>query len=483
MVIVTRIAVLALAVTGFGLVHAGAALAATAPNDNFANATVISALPFSDVVDNTSATTEPGEPTGQCFENPQQTVWYSITPASNMTIGVDMSGSTFFDTVFDVYTQLGSGLAGLSSPITCASLDNPTTSARFQASANTTYYIQAGSSCCTRGGSLHLNVSEILPPADDNFADATVISPSQFPFTDTEDATAATTQPGEPSCGQAPNSWWYSFTPTSAESLTASDGDFGHLAVYTGSGLTNLSQVGCARSTLTFRAIAGTTYYFRVNDSEQGLIGPVTFTLDHTQPPIASFLIDSDSASTIFVPTQFSDQSTDPGQVGIQSEVWDFGDGTTGTGSGPAHQYTADGDYTVTLTVTTFDGRTATTSQIVHVSTHDVGIATLTVPARAKVGKASPITVAVSNKRYPETVQVQLYSNDNQGFFGNLVGTLTLSVPVKAGKKTTQFVFSYTFTSADATDGKVAFEAIATIQGANDALPADNIVIASTIVR
>ena len=58
-----------------------------------------------------------------------------------------------------------------------------------------------------------------------------------------------------------------------------------------------------------------------------------------------------------------------------------------------------------------------------------------------------------------------------------------LPVPVEPGKHTTQFTFSYTFTSGDAMIGKVTFEAIATIQGARDALPADNITIATTKVR
>ena len=68
MSVITRIAVLILTVTGLGLVQAGTALADTLPNDNFANATVISALAFSDVVDNSTATNEPGEPTGRCNE-------------------------------------------------------------------------------------------------------------------------------------------------------------------------------------------------------------------------------------------------------------------------------------------------------------------------------------------------------------------------------------------------------------------------------
>src|SRR5438094_894918 len=53
-------------------------LAAPPMNDNFDNATAIS-LPFTDSVDLSEATTEPGEP---FFCGAQQTVWYSFTPAS-----------------------------------------------------------------------------------------------------------------------------------------------------------------------------------------------------------------------------------------------------------------------------------------------------------------------------------------------------------------------------------------------------------------
>ncbi len=58
------------------------------------------------------------------------------------------------------------------------------------------------------------------------------------------------------------------------------------------------------------------------------------------------------------------------------------------------------------------------------------------------------------------------------------MGTLAQYVPVRSGNRTTNFAFSYTFTSADAVVGKVTFEAVATIIGARDALPADNTLIA-----
>jgi len=54
------------------------------------------------------------------------------------------------------------------------------------------------------------------------------------------------------------------------------------------------------------------------------------------------------------------DTSSDRAGAGIAWRAWDFGDDTTGTGSAPSHRYDAPGRYTVTLTVATFDGRTAT---------------------------------------------------------------------------------------------------------------------------
>ena len=85
-------------------------------------------------------------------------------------------------------------------------------------------------------------------------------------------------------------------------------------------------------------------------------------------------------------------------------------------------------------------------------------------------------TVSITNSRYPETVQIQLLKGGPNGF--QPVGTLTQSVGITQGGHTTPFSFDYTFTSDDATAGKVTFEATATISGARDALPSDNTVIA-----
>jgi hypothetical protein len=145
-------------------------------------------------------------------------------------------------------------------------------------------------------------------------------------------------------------------------------------------------------------------------------------------------------------------------------------DGTTTTNPGccQTHHYSVDGTYKVKLTVTTTDGRTASTSQDVLV-THDVTIVKLTVPQTAKVGQTRTITVGLTNSRYAETAQVQLLKSVNGGGWQQ-VGTLTQYVPVRGANRTTNFDFNYTFAPEDGQLGKVTFQAVATVQGARDAI-------------
>jgi len=64
-------------------------------------------------------------------------------------------------------------------------------------------------------------------------------------------------------------------------------------------------------------------------------------------PTTANFTVDDDTA-VINQSLQFTDQSTGV----IVAWSWDFGDGTTSTDQNPTHAYTANGQYTVSLTVT-----------------------------------------------------------------------------------------------------------------------------------
>jgi PKD repeat protein len=472
------------ALIGVTLFVPGTASAAPPAQDDFANAIAIdqSLLPFSDSVVIDDATLESGEPSGCYFAG--KSIWYSITPTSNGVLRADIGGSTFIDRIEYVYRQDGSGFGGLTT-IACASpYYNGASSATFTVEAGNTYYLQVGGFFPYSTGTLNLSLQAILPPPNDDFANATAVT--TVPFSDNLDLTGATTEAGEPtpSCGSAPlGTSWYAFTPTTSASYMAqlsSSAGFGFVVeygVYTGSSLSTLTGVACHYGNpLLFHADSGTTYYIQVANAA-GQANPAVFSLAVAPSPVAQFsFYPSDPSS--FETIQFYDNSYDPAGAGISSEAWQFGDEATASGCCPTHRYTADGDFSVKLTVTTVDGRTGTQTQVIHVKTHDVTISRVLVPQTAKVGQTRMITVGLTNSRYPETVQVQLLKSVAGGGWQQ-VGVLTQYVPVRGGNRTTDFNFNYTFAPEDAVLGKVSFQAVATIQGARDAIPTDNTFIST----
>ena len=450
-----------------------AALSSPPANDNFADADVISTLPFTDSGDLDGTTSESGEQ-GYCGFQPQ-TVWYTFTPSTTTTISADFNGSSG-GVILTAYQSNGGGIGGLGvmSCIYGGSLS-------FTANAGTTYYFQLGSYF---SGPVHmqLQVREVPPPPNDDFADAKGID--GLPFTENVDMTAATTEPGEPVnyIGLPVASVWYVFTASESGSVTANanlccTGTF--LAAYTGDSLADLTEVSTSSGMLTFVATAGTTYRIQAGRGTSfGGIISMSFRLDVTPPPVANLGWSPFDPSTFDSVQFYAYGSYDPVNIGIQTVAWSFGDGTTDTGFSVLHRYPDDGDYTAKLTVTTFDGRTGSSSQIVHVKTHDVAITRFVTPSSASAGQTRAISVDLRNTRYTETVQVQLLKSMPGSFGGfQLVGTLSHEVPASRNQ-TIPFDFNYTFTSDDAAIGKVSFQAIATIVNARDALSADNTAIA-----
>jgi len=471
----SRLAVAILIGMALALQGVSAVVAAPPPNDNFADATEISVLPYTDSADNTEATLEPDEP--QNCDYSSNTVWYWFKPTTDGVFRADMAGSSFWGTTLRVYQATGPGFSDLSL-VGCATWsENRVT---FLAQAGVTYYFQAGNLSWYSPGMLQFHLQKIPPPSNDNWVNAKLIS--TLAFDDDVDTEAATQEEREPSpsCGYpySLGTIWYAFTPQETRLVSAyvSGAWESLLAVYTGNSVPTLTEIGCRRygELLTFRANAGTTYYFQVARFGGGPW--LHFHLEVTPPPVASFYF-WPSDPTVFDTVQFSDNSYDPGQVGIQSRSWNLGDGTTATGCCPSHKYGADGDYTVNLAVTTPDGRAASTHQVVHVKTHDVAIVRLGAPQAASAGQTRHIYVDINSNRYEENVQVQLFKSVPGG--SQLVGTLNMLVPVRKSNRTTQFDFSYTFTNDDARTGKVTFRAVAIIMDARDALPADNEAVAS----
>jgi PKD repeat protein len=454
----------------------GTAAAAPPANDDFANATVISqgSLPFSESVTIDEATTEASEP-GQCYWSNSQTVWYAFTPSATGLYRLTRS-SSFYYQFAALWQQNGSTIGDLSS-MGCVSWWYGSSTMTFSGQAGTTYYIQAGANFSSPGSS-GITLERIAAPSNDDFASAEVVG--SLPFSDASDTLGGTTEGGEPipSCnytGQQVGSIWYRYTPAADGWVSAStSGSYPTtvFAAYSGNSLGSLTQLACHTQygRMTFAVQAGQTYTFLVA-TLFGVKGNVAFQLEVAPDPVANFG-QSISDPSLFDTIQFYGGAYDPGEVGISSYAWAFGDGATSTEPSPTHRFAVDGTYKVRLTVRTPDGRSATSEQTVTVKTHDVAIVKVNVPQSAGVNQTKSIVVGLSNKRYGETVRIDLYRSTASGFVQ--FASSTQSVPVRGGNKTSDFAFNYTFTSDDASLGKVTFKAVATIVNARDALATDN---------
>jgi len=109
--------------------------------------------------------------------------------------------------------------------------------------------------------------------------------------------------------------------------------------------------------------------------------------------PIAVLSASPTSGGTPLV-VQFSASGSYDPESDALTYAWDFGDGTTGSGVSVAHEYTAEGSYSVTLTVTDVGGMQATASQSILVTNQATGsIPTASFTASPSSG-GTPLTVA-----------------------------------------------------------------------------------------
>lgn len=455
------------------------ALAAPPGNDDFAAASDL-ALPASVSVDVSEATLEASEPAGACW-SVGKTVWYRLQLTQDQIVKLDTSTSPLYDRVLNVYRDTGGGVGGLEF-VACGYPWSPTIA---RLSSGETYYVQAAAASWSGGGTIALDATVVPPPTNDDLADALEIG--SLPYSDLQESYGATVEPNEPapSCaGERGGTIWYAFTASTAGSYTASTLGlwYATIAVYRGSPGA-LTETSCRSysSTQTVTVASGETVYFQVG-VDLGGAPSLGLGLDVAPVPYADFSAWPGDPSP-YEDVWFSAYASDPGGNGIVRQRFDFGDGTSADGCCVPHRFPADGDYTVTLSVETSDGRTGSAQKVVSVRTHDVSIGVFDVPTSGRPLRTKQITVGVSNRRYQENVTVQLYRSVPGGDF-QLVGSSTQLVKVRTGYKTTPFVFSYTFTEQDAAAGKVTFKAVAVIEGARDALPADNTVIApATKVR
>ncbi|MBK8294127.1 MAG: hypothetical protein IPK93_04860 [Solirubrobacterales bacterium] len=237
-------------------------------NDNFATSTVIGpALPVGLNTTNIDSTWEAGEPAILGGSGSSRSVWYTWTPAATGRARIDICDSTQYSSAqnksIGVYT--GNTLGTLV-PITTA-----TTNCQidFSTTAGVPHRIAVSGSVLGEFNFV-LRLKNAPPPANDNFANATVVGPA-LPVTlngENEFATAETGEPEHNDFGAAQHSAWYKWTPTQSARVrikTCGRKFEARVGVYTGAAVNALTAVGERPSygpycSMILNAVAGTTY-------------------------------------------------------------------------------------------------------------------------------------------------------------------------------------------------------------------------------
>ncbi|HUR67634.1 MAG TPA: S8 family serine peptidase [Candidatus Thermoplasmatota archaeon] len=241
-------------------------------NNCFASATSVAAGGATVTGSNVGANTETGEPSpcgGQAA-----TVWWMWTAGAGGTATIDTTGSGY-DTVAAVYT--GSAVNGLTT-VGCNDdivSGNTASKVTWTATAGTTYRIQVGG---YNGATGSITLKLTAPatqtcgtPANNNFGCSTAVGK---PSTTSQSTSGATLETSEPRpCATIGGTVWFTYTASASGTVTIDTFTSNYdtaLAVYTGSALTGLTNVGCnddtagsgngLQSRVSFSATAGTTY-------------------------------------------------------------------------------------------------------------------------------------------------------------------------------------------------------------------------------
>jgi hypothetical protein len=248
-------------------------------NDDFAAALPVTTT-FAQVTGwNGFATAEIGEPAHAGVAG-GRSLWWTWTPGVGGTCVVRTTGA--MDTLLGIYT--GTSVGALT-PVASNDDDGALVSSRatFTANASTTYAIAVdGKAGAT--GSIALTLA--CPPANDDFANATVLSGFGGSITTTNDA--ATAQASEPQHANVAGgtSLWYAYTPAWSGTFTATTSATSVdtlLGVYVGPGLGGLVPLAAndddgaaTTSRVSLAMTAGNTYWIAV-DGKAGASGPFTF--------------------------------------------------------------------------------------------------------------------------------------------------------------------------------------------------------------
>lgn len=405
-------------------------------NDMFAQASPL-ALPVSFTDSNAGATTEDNEPYSWCANyGANNTVWYAFHVDADMPLMVTVN-SYASPSAWTVYS--GTTFADLS-VVACGNYWY--SNSGFLAKAGQTYYIQYGNLYAWDSpGSFMLSVAEAPPPT----VGIGWYRPNSYAMTTVQ----FYSYPYDP-VGQGFTTYAWDF----GNGATSNEADPQQLYVDAGSYVVSLT------ATTVDGRVASTTTMIDVL--------PL--------PPIEVwFGYDPSYGPSTFDNINFWLNTYDPAGHPIMAVKWDFGDGATSTEWYPSHKYTKEGQYTVRVQAATDDGRTGSSAAVVNVENHDAAVVKVGVPNTARTLQTKQVSVGVNSKYHDELVTVTLYKSIYGTYesFQRIAQSQQL-VRAQALNKSTQFVFNYTFTTADAAVGKVTFKAEVAIDDKRDLLPADN---------
>jgi pro-kumamolisin-like protein len=156
-------------------------------NDNIANATAVTAPPYTNIVDNSAATPETTDPTPPCGMATQKTVWWSFTPTTSGSVIISTIGSAY-DTTLSVWTGTPGTLSNVGCNDDVARGLYTQSLLSFSATAGTKYYILVAPLGTTDpGGKTVLKVSNgtlSSLTASPNSQTVSAGSPATFTITD-----------------------------------------------------------------------------------------------------------------------------------------------------------------------------------------------------------------------------------------------------------------------------------------------------------
>jgi PKD repeat protein len=203
--------------------------------------------------------------------------------------------------------------------------------------------------------------------------------------------------------------------------------------------------------------IAGKTYYLQFRDYPEWQEYQA-FPKMSVAPELRATLHSSYTSLSTYDPIDFTLIVRGDYPTARAVHAWDFGDGTTSPATeatSKQHRYTKDGTYTVTIRSRTPDGRTTTTGTTVVISTHNLEVTKLVVPATARAGETHAINAAVKSHHGAEQAVIMLhrvYPNGSE----SPSGQQWITLPAQPAYST--FVqFHYTFTEEDVRLGTVRF--------------------------